>query len=156
MKPIIVALACAFALATPASHAIAEPTIIGIPATDARMEAAKAQGRATYDGFLRRMAAPEKGDQSFMVKFDLIPGPRVEFIWAADLAFDGDMLVGTLTDEPADKRFRNGQRVPIARADVIDWGYFRNGRMEGGFTERVVIDHMPPEQAAQQRKALGW
>jgi uncharacterized protein YegJ (DUF2314 family) len=46
--------------------------------------------------------------------------------------------------------------VVIRRQDINDWGFFRNEVMQGNFTTRVQLTRMPPQQAADIRRGLGW
>jgi uncharacterized protein YegJ (DUF2314 family) len=146
-----------FAGSTP-SVVMAKPNVKRIVAGDPEMEAAKAKGRETFQTFVNRFVSPQPGDSGFMVKFNLGPAPNLdkEFIWASDLRMDGDTLTGLLTDEPLAPGFRKGQRVPITADDIIDWGFFNNGALQGGFTERVLISRMSYPEAARQRANLGW
>lgn len=124
---------------------------------DPKMEAAKAKGRATLPGFFERMAAPSADEEGFSVKFNLTPDADAEFIWAGDLKLDArGELTGALSNHPIDERFKLGQRVPIARSDIIDWTYFKNGVAQGHHTTRVILEQVTPEEAAEIRAALGW
>jgi uncharacterized protein YegJ (DUF2314 family) len=123
---------------------------------DPEMEAAKREGRATLPEFYRHFAAPARDESMFSVKFDLLPGPEVEYIWAHVSKRDGELLLGELTNDPIATGYRYGQAMRIREADVIDWQYLKGSRMQGHYTTRVLIDRMPPEDAAQVRAALGW
>jgi uncharacterized protein YegJ (DUF2314 family) len=41
-------------------------------------------------------------------------------------------------------------------ADIIDWGYYRDGAMQGNFTTRALLSHMDPAEADQVRQAFRW
>ena len=49
-----------------------------------------------------------------------------------------------------------GQRVPISEGDIIDWSYRKGRVVQGGFTSRELLRHMPPEEAVAMRNQLGW
>jgi uncharacterized protein YegJ (DUF2314 family) len=91
-----------------------------------------------------------------MVKFDIVPGDDAEYVWAVELDRSRVPMTGILLNQPDLFEAREGDRVAIAEADIIDWGYRRNGVMQGSFTTRVLIDRMPPDAAAQLRAELGW
>jgi uncharacterized protein YegJ (DUF2314 family) len=61
-----------------------------------------------------------------------------------------------LVNKPEATDHRIGQRVPIAEADIIDWMYRKGGKMQGGYTNRVLLERMPAEDAASFREYLGW
>jgi uncharacterized protein YegJ (DUF2314 family) len=133
----------------------AEP-IYQISAEDAEMNAAMARGRATLQEFYARLASPAADETEFIIKFDIAPGDDVEYVWASDLDRSTSPMTGVLTNQPEQTTHEIGDRVPIPEADIVDW-MFRRGRvMQGGFTARVLLKHMTPEDAASQRAYFGW
>jgi uncharacterized protein YegJ (DUF2314 family) len=155
------ALALAPAPVAPAAQAPAgktedEPAIIGVRSDDPEMNAAIARGRAGLPAFYRRLASPQAGDSEFMVKFDIDPTDRVEFVWAMELDRSGRGMTGILINQPIYTNDRRGDRVSIPDDRVIDWSY-RIGRVtQGSFTNRVLLGRMPAEDAAAYREYLGW
>lgn len=127
-----------------------------VEADDSAMEAAKQEGRATLPRFFERLASPSANEDNFAVKLNLTPDGEAEFIWAGDLQRSGQGLSGTLSNDPIAEGFSLGQRVPIDESQVIDWGYMKDGVMQGHATTRVLLKQLPPEQAEQTRAALGW
>ena len=91
-----------------------------------------------------------------MVKFDIVAGEEAEFVWATELERSGGRMTGVLVNQPEYTDDRLGDRVNIAEADIIDWAYFRGAVMQGAFTNRVLLDRLPPEEAEQLRRAYGW
>jgi len=133
----------------------AEP-IYNVGADDAEMNAAKAHAIATLPQFYRRLAAPGRDEGEFMVKFDILPGEPAEFVWATDLDRSRVPMTGRLINQPVETDHRIGQRVAIAEAEIIDWTYRRGRVMQGGFTNRVLLGRMPPDEAESKRVFLGW
>jgi uncharacterized protein YegJ (DUF2314 family) len=132
-----------------------EEPIYQVPAEDKEMNAAKAKAVATLPEFYARLARP--GDATeFMIKFDILPGEDAEFVWADALDRTGSPMTGVLVNKPEATDHRIGQRVPIPEADIIDWMYRKGGKMQGGFTNRVLLERMPAEDAASFREYLGW
>ena len=137
--------------------AAAEPEpIYNVSAEDAEMNAAKAQGIATLPEFYRHLAAPAADESEFMIKFDIQPGDEAEFVWATDLDRSTSPMTGVLVNQPIHTDHQLGQRVAIPEADIIDWTYRRGRVMQGGFTNRVLLARMPPDEAAAMREYLGW
>jgi uncharacterized protein YegJ (DUF2314 family) len=130
--------------------------IVNVAADDPEMNAAKARAIATLPDFYQHLARPAADESRFMVKFDILPGDEAEFVWATDLRRSGGTMTGELINQPAFTEDQLGDRVAIAEADIIDWAYFRSSVMQGSFTNRVLIDRMPPDEAAEYRRALGW
>lgn len=157
MFGIVAALALSLALTTAnaAPPREADP-IYEVTADDREMNAAIARGRATLPDFYRRLASPAAGEGEFMVKFDIAPGDAVEYVWAAQLDRSRAPMTGVLINQPVYTHDREGDRVAIPEDRIIDWGYRSGGVMQGSFTNRILIDRMPSEQAAEYREFLGW
>lgn len=151
-------LALTGAGAAPAQVKAEKPPVVWIEASDPAMNAAIARGKAELPQFFAHWRNPAADERGFTVKFDVIPGDRAEFIWAVDLRRDAaGVLTGTLVDDAElDPAIKGGQRVTIADADIIDWGYSKKGVMQGSYTVRVMLDHMDPAEAAAIRRNLRW
>lgn len=153
-------MAAALALA-PNANAAAAPAqqdehVYQVNSDDAAMNAAIAQGRRTLPDFFRRLAVPQPGDSEFSVKFDILPGDGVEYVWAVDLDRSTRPMTGILVNQPLYTNDRQGDRVAIPEGSIIDWGYRTGGVMQGNFTNRVLLGHMSAEEAAAYRRYLGW
>lgn len=133
------------------------PDVVGVSGEDPEMNAAKLKARAELPRFFALLAAPPAGTADYSVKYNLTPqGDDPEFIWAGDLKREGGKLVGRLGNQPIAPGFSLGQRVVIPEADIIDWGYTKNGVMQGHHTTRALLAHLSPEEAAQVKQSLGW
>jgi uncharacterized protein YegJ (DUF2314 family) len=130
--------------------------IVDVEANDAAMNAAKARAIAELPDFYRHLAHPGQGEDRFMIKFDIQPGDGVEYVWATDLDRSTTPMTGTLLSHPERTTDQAGDRVAIAEADIIDWLYIRNGVAQGAYTQRVLLDRMPPGEAAEVRANMGW
>jgi uncharacterized protein YegJ (DUF2314 family) len=148
---LVVAIGCG------ASAAVAnQEPIYQISEDDAEMNAAKRQAIDSLPQFYARLAEPAADESEFMVKFDILPGDEAEFVWADQLDRSATPMTGVLINQPERTDHQIGQRVSIAEADIIDWTYRRGRVMQGGFTNRVLLRHMSPEDAAAMRQYFGW
>jgi len=141
-----------------AQDAPKDPGLVYVDAGDPKMEAAKAQGRATLPTFFAHLAKPAADEGDFAIKFNLTPDRSgAEFIWAGEIQIDrAGKITGVLNNVPVDARFTQGQRVPIDRKLIVDWGYRKGAVYQGNYTTRELLTRMSPEQAAEIRAALGW
>jgi uncharacterized protein YegJ (DUF2314 family) len=137
-----------------------EDRTVMVRTDDARVNAAKDQGRATADEFLKRLENPAANESDFSVKFDLTHqgghGDQAELIWASELNYANGKLKGRLADEPNTSGYSFGQHVEVDRNDIVDWAIKVDGKYDGHFTTRALMAHMSPEEAAQIKKFLGW
>ena len=127
-----------------------------VESDDAEMNAAKARARAGLPQFFDHLENPAADERDFMVKFDILPGDDAEFVWARALDRSTSPMTGTLVNQPEFTDHRVGQRVPIPDATIVDWSYVKGATMQGDFTDRVLIDRMPAEEAANERALRGW
>ncbi|MDT8759068.1 DUF2314 domain-containing protein [Sphingomonas psychrotolerans] len=143
-------------LAAPVLPLAAQDATIAVPADDAEMAAAIRQARAGLPVFFGHANAPGPDEGGFMIKYDLLPGPAAEFIWAEVIAHRGDVTTARLRNAPRTPGFAQGQEVSVRDNQVIDWGYWRAGTLVGGATMRVLIARMPADEARATLDRLGW
>jgi uncharacterized protein YegJ (DUF2314 family) len=65
---------------------------------------------------------------------------RVEWMWADVVSFKGDLLRGTLANDPEVlKSLHDGQKVQVELADVADYVHYKNGSARaGGYSIEVM------------------
>lgn len=153
----ILLLALAALMAPVAAHAQEADKLVYVAADDSAMNAAIAQGKKTVPDFFKHFARPASTENGFVIKYDLLPEPdKVEFIWAEVLSHADGVTVARLANVPDDSRWSMGDKVTVRDDEIIDWGYFRDGVMQGNFSTRALLTHMDPGEADQVRQALGW
>jgi uncharacterized protein YegJ (DUF2314 family) len=124
---------------------------------DPALQGAIAEGRRTLPGFFTHLANPAPGEHSFMVKYDLLPEPdKAEYIWADVISHTPGVTIARLANDPLDSRFKRGDKVTITDDEILDWGYFRDGVMQGNFTTRAMLPRFCEPEASRIRKAMGW
>ena len=142
--------------ANQANQASEPAPVYQVRSEDAAMNGAKARAVAALPQFYARLARPAPDETEFVIKFDIVPGDEAEFVWAAELDRRAVPMTGVLINQPVQTRHRMGQRVPIPEAAIIDWMYRKGRVMQGGFTNRVLLEHMPADEARSLRDYLGW
>ncbi len=122
-----------------------------------KMEQAIADARASFDTFLARFKNPLPGDKAFNVKVKIQDANGIEHFWVGDLKLDAEPYSGKIGNEPGVvKNVRLGQNYNFSRADISDWMYLANGKLEGNYTLKVELESMPAEQSAAIKKKFGW
>ena len=144
------------AVAAPLSAADPPDRIYEVEAVDAEMNAAKARAIAELPAFYRALGAPSADEGEFMIKFDIVPGDEVEYVWAAEIDRSSRPMTAKLLNQPEMVAAKPGDRVEIAEGDIIDWTYRKGAIMQGGYTNRVLLGRMPADEAAAFRAYLGW
>jgi uncharacterized protein YegJ (DUF2314 family) len=128
--------------------------IIEVDSTDAKMNAAMAEAQATIDEWLIVLEEQPEGYGDIAFKFPL---EGWEHIWVGNVAREGDMLWGTLSNSPHTEGWAFGDVVSVAISDVTDWAYSDDrGVMQGHRTTRVMFDQLDPALVAQLKRDYGW
>ena len=142
------ALVLALICTTPALRA----ETVQVPSADAGMNAAIADAQKTLPGFLD-CASAALPDGEWLVKWGrAVEGPTErEHIWVLVSALAAGEITGTLANQPEEFDGQAGDVVTFPQAEVSDWmTYDAQGRIEGGYTIRAMLDQLP----ADQRDAL--
>lgn len=141
---------------------------------DPEIAAAREEGRRTLPEFLEHLKAPAADESHFAIKFRLDRDQLVmplqptayaaadeepdEYIWASRirLSESGAGVTGFIDDVPRSKGFRDGQPVVVPLEDIVDWGYSKNGVMQGNFSTKVLLKKLPAKEAEMAKRAMGW
>ena len=134
----------------------AQDATIAVAADDPEMRAAIAHAKRGLPVFFGHATAPGPGESRFIVKYDVVPEDRTEFVWAEVISHRGEITLARLLNAPADRRFQRGDQISVRDGQVVDWAYFQDGTMRGGATMRVLIGRMEPGEAAAMLRRFGW
>lgn len=122
-----------------------------------KMAQAIADARSTLDEFMARFRSPERGDTAFHLKVRIEDANGVEHFWVSDLKLDAEPFSGKIADEPGIvKKVKFGQEYQFSRSEISDWMYMSNGKMKGNYTLHVELESMPPKEAEELKKSIGW
>lgn len=117
-------------------------------AGDSEFGKAVATARGTLPHFWERLSANEPHETGYALKIAASDQYGTEQLWVTRLQSRGNRLYGVLDTAPRVVRFvRRGQQLEIRTEAIVDWMYFRNGRMVGNHTGRVLLRYLPPAEA---------
>lgn len=134
------------------------------PEVDKEMDSAAARARETFRYFWRELSWESRRivpalDLSLvkcMFKEPKLKGPNVEHMWVSELSCDGEVIAGTLVNEPNWlKKVAKGDHVVVPIAEIEDWMYAQAGRVYGGFTVNLLRSRMKPAERASHDNAWG-
>lgn len=118
-----------------------------------KMDGAIARAKSEIDDFIADFKA--KKSQNYSVKAPITDGEDVEHFWLTDIEFDGENFHGLIGNEPGVvSNVKFGQKWTLAKDEISDWMFMRDGKMYGNYTMRPLFDTMPPEQAAKFKSML--
>jgi uncharacterized protein YegJ (DUF2314 family) len=131
--------------------------VVGVKNADPKMGAAIAKARATLPSFRAVLASPPAGAEKFSVKVGFVDdSSEREHIWLGDVKLTETHVSGALNNEPVNvSRLQLGQHVTAPLEDISDWMYVEGGVLRGGFTLRVLLDKMSPEERTKMLGELG-
>ena len=122
---------------------------------DRDMLKAFAQAQQSLPAVLEHLRDPGPGDEGFGVKVAIANAEgMVENLWVSDIAVDGETLTGTIGNEPVYVSYKLGDAWRGTLADVRDWTWMADGRMQGNFTLRAMLPRMPRAQREQFGRML--
>lgn len=117
------------------------------------MEAAIAEAQSTVDRFIEALESGE--GESFAVKAPIEDKGQVEHFWVTGVKFDSGQFTGTIDNDPGlVTNVQAGQEWTIAKDDISDWMYMRDGKIYGNYTMRPLLKTLPEEEAAEFRAML--
>ncbi|MGE3143747.1 MAG: DUF2314 domain-containing protein [Hyphomonadaceae bacterium] len=155
MKNAFAVLFATFALALCAPLALAqdgkpdENSVAWVREEDAEMNAAIASARAALPACWAAREA-QRG-QGFMVKAALrTTTGGIEHIWVDNLRRENSRVTGNLANEPLDLAgMTRGSEVTFGEEEISDWVVFREGRVYGDYTTRVLFVRMSDDERAR-------
>lgn len=127
-----------------------EERTVQVPEGDPEMGAAIAKARATLDVFWTALAAKAPGTETFSLKVEITDGIEVEHFLTSQVEQTADgRIFANIDNYP--QFVRNvtfGQRIEVPQADISDWMFWRDGKVVGGETLRVLLKRMTPDERA--------
>jgi uncharacterized protein YegJ (DUF2314 family) len=132
-----------------------QPDAVSVASTDTEMNQAMAQARASLTDFRQAVRNPGSSKSKFSMKVKVADGEAIEYIWVAEPALVGQGFRGRVANEPIEVRTVSvGQSVEFQPEQVSDWMYLEDGVLRGGFTIRVLLDRVSPEERARMLRSF--
>ncbi len=150
----LLAAVCAFAI--PAARAQSgEDVVVSIEDEGPEMAAAMNKARGSITVFWTELANPGPGVEGFAVKVGIRDENGHEFFWIGDLERSGATVSGRINNAPRTvANVEHGQNYTFHQDRIVDWMFFRRGKIVGNETMRPLLAHMPADQAAYYRSML--
>jgi uncharacterized protein YegJ (DUF2314 family) len=119
------------------------------------MNAAIAKARDTLPQFWEKFDHPGPGETNFCLKVKIQDGKAVEHFWVEKVEKKEGKISGEIGNDPElVHNVKLGQRIDIPEADISDWFYFRDDKMVGNYTVRVLFKQMSPDEVAKIKAML--
>jgi uncharacterized protein YegJ (DUF2314 family) len=132
-----------------------EEGVSQVAGDDKDMARAFAQAQQSLPEFLQRLADPRPADDSFGLKVAIRnDAGMVENLWITEVAVAGDVVTGAIGNDPVHVPYKLGDSWTGRLADVRDWTFADNGRLQGHFNLRAMLPRMPRAQREQFGRML--
>src|SRR5918993_4969985 len=125
--------------------------------TDAELEAAMEQARASLDTFIAKITTPH-ADRTFVavkVRFTP-PGESSQDIWVDEVTYADGILRGNIGDDIPALRLEAGEKIMIDEEHLLDWMIVEDGKLIGGYTIRLAVQRMSPEERERFLETLDY
>lgn len=125
--------------------------------TDPGLDAAIAQARGSLDTFIERMATPH-ADRTFVaVKVRFFPPDSApQDIWVDEVTYANGDFRGNIGDDLPSLKLEAGEKITIKEEDILDWMIVENGKLIGGYTIRLAVKRMSPEDRERFLETLDY
>lgn len=117
------------------------------------MNAAIDRAQSEVDVFLAEMEAGNGTD--FSVKAPVEDGDDVEHFWLTDITYNDGQFEGLIGNDPGVvSNVTFGQKWTVAKTDISDWMFMRDGKIHGNYTMRPLLKTLPDDEAEEMRSML--
>jgi uncharacterized protein YegJ (DUF2314 family) len=136
------------------------PTITPTPitsATDAELEATIVKARDSLDTLIAKIATPHTDRTFVAVKVRFYPPDEVsQDIWADEVTYNNGVFRGTMGDDIPALKLEMGEKITIEEENIVDWMIVEEGKLIGGFTIRLAVQRMSPEEREQFLETIDY
>lgn len=155
---ILVFCLCLFAcVQKPTLIPISTATVAEQTGSDVEMQAAVQEARDSLHVFIQKIQTPHP-DRTFVavkVRFSP-PDESAQDIWVDEVTYSNGVFRGSMGDDIPSLKLRMGEKVKIEKEDIVDWMIVEDGRLIGGYTIRLAVQRMSPEEKERFLKTLDY
>jgi len=154
MKRALILVMCLCTFACSQSPALTPTTLLD---SDVEMEAAFQKARDTLDVFIQKIGAPHP-DRTFAavkVRFSP-PDGSTQDIWVDEVTYADGSFQGLMGDDIPSLRLEAGEEITVQKEDILDWMIVEDGKLIGGYTIRLAVKRMSPEEKERCLETLDY
>lgn len=139
---------------TSAPTALATPSTTG---TDAEFDGAVQQARDSLSTFITTIATSHTDRTLVAVKVRFSPPGEVsQDIWVDEVTYTDGVFRGSMGDDIPALRLEFGEKITIDEKDILDWMIVEDGKLVGGYTIRLAMQRMSPEERERFLESLDY
>jgi uncharacterized protein YegJ (DUF2314 family) len=135
-------------IALSSSQTLADDPTIKFNTDDPAMNAAIQKARASLPKFWLKFTDHSIEEQGFNLKVRIVDDNGSEHFWCGDIKGKPEKPTCVIDNEPDTvESVKMGERIEVDTAAISDWMYLRGEKIVGGQTIKVMLPHLPPEEA---------
>jgi uncharacterized protein YegJ (DUF2314 family) len=133
-----------------------EDNLYSTSGDDEEMNAAIQEAIRNYPLFEQAMQQPDSSLTDFAVKMKFAYGDdNIEHMWVSDLHLISGQFFGVLNNDPVNiEKIKAGDTLRVIRDKISDWMYVKNGKLQGGYTLKVIYKNMNEKEKKEFRESL--
>lgn len=160
MKREIIFAFCLFLFACserPAPTQISTSTATTQLDVDVEMESAFQEARNSLDVFIQKIGTPDPNRTFVAVKVRFSPPDGLpQDIWVDEVTYADGSFRGNMGDDIPSLRLEAGEKINIQEEDILDWMIVQDGKLIGGYTIRVAVQRMSPDEKERFLETLDY
>jgi uncharacterized protein YegJ (DUF2314 family) len=154
VRTLILTLSLLTFACAPSSTATPAPTRTG---TDSELDVAVKQSRDSLDVFITAIATSHPDRTFVAVKVRFFPPDGLpQDIWVDEVTYADGVFRGNMGDDIPSLKLELGKKITIQEKDVIDWMIVQDGKLIGGYTIRLAVKRMSPEERERFLQTLDY
>jgi len=160
MKRVLIPVLCFFMFACsqkPAAPQISVPTSTAQLDADVEMASAFQEARDTLNVFIEKIGMPHP-DRTFAavkVRFSP-PDGSLQDIWVDEVTYADGSFRGLIGDDIPSLHLEAGEKITVQAEDILDWMIVEDGKLIGGYTIRLAVQRMSPEEKERFLETLDY
>jgi uncharacterized protein YegJ (DUF2314 family) len=84
------------------------------------------------------------------------PGETPQDIWVDEVTYEDGVLRGNMGDDIPSLKLEAGEKIKVNEADIVDWMIVEGGTLIGGYTIRLAVQRMSPEERERFLETLDY
>jgi uncharacterized protein YegJ (DUF2314 family) len=124
---------------------------------DLELDSAIRQARDTLDLFVEKLKTPHPDRTFVAVKARFFPPDDLpQDIWVDEVTYSDGAFRGNMGDDIPSLKLEAGEKITVDREDILDWMIVEDGKLIGGYTIRLAVQRMTPEERERFLEMLDY
>ena len=128
-----------------------------VSTTDVELETAIRMAQDSLDTFKQKIGTPHPDRTFVAIKVRFTPPEDMpQDIWVDEVTYTDGVFRGNMGDEIPSLRLEAGETITVDEKDIVDWMIVEDGKLVGGYTIRLAVQRMSPEEREQFLETLDY